>query len=779
MKPLYQSPYIVPAEKMSCKKKDKESDTGAVPLDLRKRSDVNPVTKIAEEVPELDPVWIEDVQFVPYTPPPLSSSDVDHAVVEEWKERIEFINDDLKWLLNLTHSKFWCQVIFDASLQACLDSYLRYAPRNFDSSSLLPPDLSILHADVHKRVFMTYVRMSTNKESKENFITPSTFGDILYENFLFDIPKIMDICALYGGEDNRNTPLLRKMLQNIFSKQPKYYDDLDQTISMIFDKLEDILERCGIRPETEDPTDEPRKLRGVKNGPKRCLPVEQVEDIALYLSDTCFTVQAFVRTLPDVTHFFHKQDFVHRVACFYEDIVPYYEQYSKDIRSRTLKEKWKHSKTALVILCHSLLDAWCIEPIKSKSGEELIQNCTENALELLTSILAEKRFVSSYDSKFSIKQTLDKLEQLSSVSLDETRVQYILDAVDSARKAFPRQPNSKKKSVQQERISHRKDTGQHCTENDVSDQNGLVEERNAGASSKTVSDVELFSLVSHIQDLLPGLGDGFAILCLEELNYDVEQVINVLLEDNLPPSLQNVNRNLSKDEVMKSRTQPIKTILDERHSIYDKDEFDVFTKSKVDLSKVHKGKRRNTGNLKSLLSDKTDMTEAVKERYSAYDVFNRHVRIVTMYDDEYDDTYDSQNVGALDADSADELTIRRPFTIPRILGGSPVPSDQEEESEEEISTTEEGKQETEEVVDKALINRRYRGPKGPKKDKTNDENEKGGQKGGPRGRGRGVSATEQKRRVHNERNKGTRANHNRKMGAAVKRGKGMGMLSSR
>lgn len=108
-----------------------------------------------------------------------------------------------------------------------------------------------------------------------------------------------------------------------------------------------------------------------------------------------------------------------------------------------------------------------------------------------------------------------------------------------------------------------------------------------------------------------------------------------------------------------------------------------------------------------------------------------------------------------------------------------MPSDQEEESEAEISTTEEGKQETEEVVDKALINRRYRGPKGPKKDKTNDENEKGGQKGGPRGRGRGVSATEQKRRAHNERNKGTRANHNRKMGAAVKRGKGMGMLSSR
>jgi hypothetical protein len=30
-----------------------------------------------------------------------------------------------------------------------------------------------------------------------------------------------------------------------------------------------------------------------------------------------------------------------------------------------------------------------------------------------------------------------------------------------------------------------------------------------------------------------------------------------------------------------------------------------------------------------------------------------------LYDDEYDDTYDTNNVGAFDADSADELTARR------------------------------------------------------------------------------------------------------------------------
>ena len=129
------------------------------------------------------------------------------------------------------------------------------------------------------------------------------------------------------------------------------------------------------------------------------------------------------------------------------------------------------------------------------------------------------------------------------------------------------------------------------------------------------------------------------------------------------------------------------------------------------------------------------------------------------------------------------VNLHRPFTTPRVLGGSPEPSDDEEEEDgeneddptqkESIAKSQDGQ------VDKSLVNRRQRGRgherKGPKKDEANKE----GQKGGTRGRGRGVSASESKQRAHNERNKGTRANHNRKAGAAVKRNKGMGMLPSR
>jgi activating signal cointegrator complex subunit 2 len=47
---------------------------------------------------------------------------------------------------------------------------------------------------------------------------------------LFDIPKIFDLCVLYG---EGNGPLLTKIVDNIFTQQPKYNDDLQCAIPTI------------------------------------------------------------------------------------------------------------------------------------------------------------------------------------------------------------------------------------------------------------------------------------------------------------------------------------------------------------------------------------------------------------------------------------------------------------------------------------------------------------------------------------------------------------------
>jgi len=65
---------------------------------------------------------------------------------------------------------------------------------------------------------------------KECHLTPSVFGEILYENFLFDVPKLFDLCVLYGAG---NKQLVTKMVDNIFTQQPKYNDDLAQSIDTL------------------------------------------------------------------------------------------------------------------------------------------------------------------------------------------------------------------------------------------------------------------------------------------------------------------------------------------------------------------------------------------------------------------------------------------------------------------------------------------------------------------------------------------------------------------
>lgn len=45
--------------------------------------------------------------------------------------------------------------------------------------------------------------------------------------------------------------------------------------------------------------------------------------------------------------------------------------------------------------------------------------------------------------------------------------------------------------------------------------------------------VELDLMIVVVKDLLSDLGDGFIELCLEEVEYDVEKVINFVLEDKL------------------------------------------------------------------------------------------------------------------------------------------------------------------------------------------------------------------------------------------------------
>ncbi|KAM7144595.1 activating signal cointegrator 1 complex subunit 2 isoform 4-T5 [Macrochelys suwanniensis] len=746
-----------------------------LPLDELQLRETDPKTGKLRTLPALHPEMKADRSFVLYKPPPKVR---DPALVEEFLERAKFIADDLNWLLALPHDKFWCQVIFDETLQKCLDSYLCHAPRKFDASLDFPLEVNDIQKCLHRSVFLTFLRMSTHKESKEHYITPSVFGEILYNNFLFDIPKILDLCALFG---KGNGSLLQKMIENIFTQQSSYFSDLNETVPTILQVFLNVLQECGLQ--CDGASAKPQKLEERVKVTPGAMPLQALKDIVLYLCDTCTTLWAFLDVFPLACQTFQKHDFCYRLASFYELAIPELES---AIKRRTCEDKslladlWRrlsHSRKKVVEIFHILINQICLQPILESSYEN-IQPFIEEFLQIFTSVLQERRFLCDYDELFPVADDVSLLQQASS-ALDDTRTAYILQAVESAWEGVERRKTPVIKSSPRPMVP---DGASAMVENAAKDSEGLDGAYNlkydcAGAAAAPiakVSGVELESLISQVKDLLPDLGEGFILACLEEHSYSVEQVIHNILEDRLVPSLDKLERTMPRQ--VKTEPTPLVT---SRCNIFQDDEFDIFSRDSVDMSRVQKGRRKDKDTTKSLLNDKRLIAEQ-KERYSKYSVIIEEVPeqegeaqfYRVDYEDEYDDTYDGNQVGANDADSDDELISRRPFTIPQVLR----PKGQEEEEEEEEEEVEETEKETTKqdhfVQDPAVLRERaearrmtYLARKGYKHDNTPAV------VGNAKGHGQSRDTVQDRRKK--EANKGARANHNRRVMADRKRNKGM------
>lgn len=120
-----------------------------------------------------------------------------------------------------------------------------------------------------------------------------TFGDIIYDHFLFDITRLMDLCALYH---TCNQPLLTKMINNIFKRQPRYQDDLKSALNSVLKLLEDVTVECV-----------GRGMEAGKTG--------SVERLVLYVADIASSLRSFMETYPPSVSFAVECGLLKRCVC--------------------------------------------------------------------------------------------------------------------------------------------------------------------------------------------------------------------------------------------------------------------------------------------------------------------------------------------------------------------------------------------------------------------------------------------------------------------------------
>jgi activating signal cointegrator complex subunit 2 len=566
--------------------------------------------------------------------------------------------------------------------------------------------------------------------------------------------------------------------------------------------LESISSKCGIDISANS---SPAQTASHTRSPLEKMQVAAFEDIVLYLSDVAFTLKAFLEIYPAAAPLFWETDhFPFRFAAAYEALsmaftAAFCRRTWADLEQKSyLKKQFRRSQVCLLRVFRLVAYCTCLRPIMAGTSDDdaSVSHLVESYLDVMNALLSEKHFLAHLHTLFPFAADIDLMHS-SKYLVDEVRLTYIQDACDEAVHKYVKHAARKKNGADavESRVEGNlaENTGRAYNElggPTGSEFEGPDVDEVAAACARSVSDVEIESMISSVQDLLPDLGSGFVRLCLEEYNYDTERLINAILEDRLIPSLQNIDRRLAyvpDKAVQMPASVDQQPCVEQRRNIFDGDDFDVFSRNEIDTTRVHKGKR--TGPDRTL----PQMTPEIRERIAVYAY--RPVDIddpnnpadaegVFEYDDEYDDTYDSNVIGADDVDSADELLSRRAFVTPRVFadmqgsGRGDGTEDDDESPERPSGAAGAAPPRDAFVEDPAKLRQmreeryaarqqqrqgnRRRGPPPPPQPGASAEAPQGGHdvKGGPRGQGQ--SADVVRNRAWKEKNKASRVNHNRK-----------------
>ena len=219
----------------------------------------------------------------------------------------------------------------------------------------------------------------------------------------------------------------------------------------------------------------------------------------------------------------------------------------------------------------------------------------ESFFNMMTSLMSEISFLSDYNELYPIRAEFEHFEK-ENIMVDTVRKHYILDMFNSTQtSSFMNSHNGAGEKEKTRQVSQHQE-----------DQSSM----GACAVVAKPSNMELISLISSVRDLLPHLGEGFVEHVLVEYNYKVDEAINALLENNLPPHLLEMDQSLPRQEVKEEDKSPAPV----PRSVYDEDELDVLNRDVVDTSRIRRGKKNKSTDAKKLLEDKSDIWK-MKDRF--------------------------------------------------------------------------------------------------------------------------------------------------------------------
>eukprot|EP00049_Salpingoeca_infusionum_P019176 m.360573 g.360573 ORF g.360573 m.360573 type:complete len:896 (-) comp19093_c0_seq1:269-2956(-) len=543
--------------------------------------------------PMLDPCWIHATpSFVcyPIVGPMECRGDVDERV-----HQLTVLIAQADYALNATHQIFWCQAVFNDEFKAFISTFLAETPRWFDVHNPFPAEVLDKEAILAQKMFGVLDRLATVHESDSSFFTESVFGDILYQNWIFDAPSLIDICSVYGKHNSED---VASLVSRVLQAQPSYSSDLYLALQQFSTALNASLLRYSLDGVPDTIPLAPSEFPAVE-GLVRTISVDTVADIAMFLLDSTETLNMLVNTLPE-----HMAPLVAKakLTCVL--------MYVLDRLCGALMERFhltathetglsldegsnKERAAALVLRSHqsaltclrSLLSVCYVEPLfglanslTSDDDEQRTYEVLQESLFEAFDTLLEQPYLTAHVQENGL--LADILDRLGSCNLDEFRLSYYVDPLtssptSSATSQAPTghstesstlelsKPGTKSKGEGKAKTKRKsKASASQSSGNDAAcsaPQAMMTEE-------EQLAETILVSNISAIKELMPDLGDGFIVACLDACGHKPEQVINRLFEDNLPPEVKSLPRDLPRKAAAPSAATATQTSASHEHS---------------------------------------------------------------------------------------------------------------------------------------------------------------------------------------------------------------------
>ncbi|KAL0368948.1 UNVERIFIED_CONTAM: Activating signal cointegrator 1 complex subunit [Sesamum calycinum] len=444
----------------------------------------------------------------------------------------------LAWIVDFPDSQpLKCSKIVsaDESLNAFLESFLKFRSRWYDfphrGARGTVAGVIVGEFELCRRVFMVLYRLSSNRDpgaKAADTLSPKDHAALLQEKKLLDLPKLLDICAIYCHE---NEDLTDTYCDKCNEGAAHIQDEFPVLLSH-FLIIQTMYQRCSSSLEAPSAVAYLVLFSsgGHQDQGSSRLHYDYLE-VMDFINDSVVSLDSFVNAYKhSAVHFsspvessYGNEELLTTLARLHDSLLPSLQKgfntilgTVEDRNKETSSDLLSNVFTSLKMLSTRIAKlGWklLISALSVMRHSRTIRDLTGHHTHV-PAVRTWGTFIQKIQKNHNIMNRIELLQKTGWLSMDDEQYQFLSGIMMNPPQADVKEKNSTSFPV-------------------------------AGKKMQTDEDAAIIeSKISQIRELFPEYGRGFLVACLEAYNHDAEEVIQRILEGTLHEELQSLDITL-------------------------------------------------------------------------------------------------------------------------------------------------------------------------------------------------------------------------------------------